>query len=341
MPPRTDWQEHVAPDERARFEEYGRTIGSLQESKARHRAAERSLHAKPHVGARARLTVLPDLPAPYRAGIFSVPAAYDAWVRFSNGSPRRQSDHTGDVRGLAVKVLGVPGTKLIPGLASARTQDFLMIQTPSLAFRNSDEFMFFVGAAQKPATLLPRLVGRFGFRRALALASRLRASVGRPIRSLAEERFWTPLPVRWGDHAAKYSALPRTGRSAKAPSRSADYLGDELRARLRGSDVEFDFAVQLYVDPERTPIEDASVEWREVDAPFVTVARLTIPQQDLGTDAGKRQEEYVERLSFDPWHAPVEFRPLGDMMRARNETYRVSTMGRKAAPEPERMEEFR
>ena len=169
----------------------------------------------------------------------------------------------------------------------------------------------------------------------------LRATAGRKFSSLAEERYWTPLPVRWGDHAAKYSVIPRSPRSAGAPSRSPSYLADELIGRLAAGPVEFDFAVQLYCDAQRTPIEDPTVEWREADAPFVTVARVTLPRQDLRSDEGRRQQEYVERLSFDPWHAPVEFRPLGEMMRARNEAYRVSTMGRKAAPEPESLTDFK
>ncbi|MEA2750953.1 MAG: hypothetical protein QOI41_5096, partial [Myxococcales bacterium] len=47
-----------------------------------------------------------------------------------------------------------------------------------------------------------------------------------------------------------------------------------------------------------------------------------------------------EKLSFDPWHAPVEFRPLGELMRARNAAYRLSTIERKAAGEPDGTETF-
>ena len=43
----------------------------------------------------------------------------------------------------------------------------------------------------------------------------------------------------------------------------------------------------------------------------------------------------MERLSFDPWHAGEDFRPLGNMMRARNVAYRLSTQERGAAAEPE------
>jgi hypothetical protein len=50
--------------------------------------------------------------------------------------------------------------------------------------------------------------------------------------------------------------------------------------------------------------------------------------------------EYVETLSFDPWHALVEHRPLGDIMRARNVAYRVSTQARKADAEPDGSERF-
>jgi hypothetical protein len=42
----------------------------------------------------------------------------------------------------------------------------------------------------------------------------------------------------------------------------------------------------------------------------------------------------VSRLSFDPWHAGEEHRPLGGIMRARRVTYGASVVGRKAAPEP-------
>jgi len=62
-------------------------------------------------------------------------------VCFSNGGPIRGSDRRPDVRGLAVKVLGVPGKKLIPGLEAAPTQDFLAIHSPVTPFRNADEFV--------------------------------------------------------------------------------------------------------------------------------------------------------------------------------------------------------
>jgi hypothetical protein len=45
--------------------------------------------------------------------------------------------------------------------------------------------------------------------------------------------------------------------------------------------------------------------------------------------------EVCEGLSFDPWHTTADFRPLGNMMRARNHAYRLSTQERGASPEPD------
>ena len=79
MQPRTDWKETVAPDEDARHER------NAERLVAGHKGGGRTLHLKSHIGARAELTVLPDLPEPYRVGIFAAPGVYPAWVRFSNG----------------------------------------------------------------------------------------------------------------------------------------------------------------------------------------------------------------------------------------------------------------
>jgi hypothetical protein len=104
--------------------------------------------------------------------------------------------------------------------------------------------------------------------------------------------------------------------------------------------VSYGLRVQFYVDAGRTPIEDASVEWRESDAPFLTVARLTLPQQDASSPRGRRVAALCDGLSFDPWHATEDFRPLGNMMRARNHAYRLSTQERGALPEPDGTEEI-
>ena len=57
-------------------------------------------------------------------GIFIPGKTYQAWIRFSNGArDATTADIKGDARGMAIKVLGVPGTKLLEDEDQAATQD--------------------------------------------------------------------------------------------------------------------------------------------------------------------------------------------------------------------------
>jgi hypothetical protein len=248
-----------------------------------------------------------------------------------------QHDRKSDIRGVALKVVGVDGKKIIPGMEDAKTQDFLLIRSPVTPFRNADEFVGFVLAAETPALLLPRAVKLFGFRSTLRLLRRLTQGLGAPMMSLASTRYYSALPIRYGVFAAKYALRPHAEATVAGGAKkgSADHLGEELAATLLHGPVTYDFQVQLYTDEARTPIEDASVEWKEQDSPFVTVARLTLLKQDISSARGRHLAELVDGFSFDPWHALTELRPLGNMMRARNSAYRLSTKERGATPEPD------
>lgn len=339
MQPSTDWKETIAADEDARFLRHAESLRDLQRTLARGGPPSRALHAKPNAGLEAELEVLADLPAPASAGIFAKAAKYKAFVRFSNGSNKRQSDGRGDVRGMAVKVVGVAGRKLIPGMESAQTQDFLAIRSAATPFATVDDFIALVLAARNPLLLLPRLGAAIGWGRALSLLPKIGKALAEPMSSLASTRYFSALPIRCGDYAAHFAFTPR---DAKEPGKTGerDGLGAQLADRLRKGPVVYDLALQFFVDATRTPIEDASVEWREADAPFVDVARLTLPQQDVDSARGRRIASFVESLSFDPWHALVEHRPLGNLMRARNPAYRLSTQERSAAKEPTGDERF-
>jgi hypothetical protein len=335
MRPSTDWRETVAPDETERFLAYAEFLRGLQQKAAKGRRDRRGLHTQARGGFEAEFTVLPDLPEAARVGIFAQPGEYRGWVRFSNGAGQRHADKRPDIRGLAIKLVGVPGRKLIPGLEDAKTMDFVMIQTPSTPVRNAAEFIALVEAAQKPALLVPRLGARVGWLRLLQMLPALAASVRGSTRPLWTVPYSSAAPMRWGDHAAQVRVVPQDRGNGAASDGSIGFLGTQLAERVRQAPVVFDFCVQFYVDAKRTPIEDTSVAWSDAASPPVPVARLRIPQQDAESVRGRDVAHYIETLSFDPWHAPVEFRPLGDVMRARNVAYRLSTEARKATLEPD------
>jgi catalase len=339
--PNSSWKEIVVPGENESFERVAALLRELQVGYAGGHPPARALHAKANAGLFAEVRVAADVPEPLRVGIFAKPATFKAYARYSNGSAKREHDKKGDVRALSVKILGVPGKKLIPGLEDKTTHDLLLVRTPTSPARTADEFGALVYAAQKPSALLFRLIRKVGFIRAFQIIKQAAPGARAPLMPLASTTYYSMLPLQWGAHAVKLSLSPHDPRPATLPPRtSPTALGDELTARLADRDVVYDLRAQMFVDETSTPIEDATVEWKESVAPPQKIAELVLPKQDCKSARGIEVAAFIETLSFDPWHAPVEFRPLGQLMRARNVAYRVSTMERKAAPEPDGSETF-
>jgi hypothetical protein len=328
--PASDWKEVVPADETARFEAYAALFEKLQKQNVGAGTPDRALHAKANLGVEAEFEVLADIPADARVGMFATPKKYRALARFSNGAARRQSDKKLDVRGLAVKVFGVDGKKVIPGMEDATTQDFLAIRTPVLPIRDADEFMAVVRANATPALLPFRLIGALGFGRGVRVIRSALAGLKMPQSPLAATTFYSALPIKFGTSAVQF-AFAAQDPPAPIKITDATALGDGLAARLRERPVSYDMQIRFFVDALTTPIEDASVEWK---SPWITVGRLTLPIQDPASPRGRKVGELVEKLAFDPWHAREDLRPLGNIMRARNVAYRASTKGRAAAAEP-------
>lgn len=344
--PSTDWKEIVTEGEDTRFASYAEELGAGQKAlAAKNGVIARALHAKGNAGLVGTFEVLADIPSDAKVGMFAEPRTYDALIRFSNGSPKVQSDKEPDVRGVAVKVIGVGGKKLIPGMEDAKTQDFLAIRSATTPVRNADDFMKIVRAARNPATALFSLLFSFGPFRLPGLLGKIVKSINAPVKPLAETTYYSAAPITFGPHAVHFAFLPASGAAAAEPKADHpvvrglgnDALGDALGGDVSKRALAWDFAVQFYENESSTPIEDNTVEWV---TPFVKIGRLTIPAQDPKSPRGQKIRDAIEKLSFDPWHAREDLRPIGSMMRARNHAYRVSTINREAAKEPEALPDF-
>ncbi len=322
--------ETIAGDEAERFRQFAEEIAALQRRRSEERGVpSRAVHVKQHVGAVGELVVT--APEEARFGVFAeVGKRWPLYARFSNGSGMTAKDQRPDARGFALKLVGVPGTKLIEGLEDEVTQDFLFIDTPAIPMRTPDEFVAFVRAAKDgPGKLLPRLISSLGLGRALGIVWR---ALNTPaVASYATHAFNTAVPVAFGSTAAKMGLFPAPDQLAPPVVDGPDFLGLDLVARLRRGPLTWSVRAQPFVDQKSTPIEDSSVVW---SGPWVELGTLTLPRQDPGSARGTEISELVDRLSFDPWHATEEHRPLGAIMRARRVAYAPSVLGRKAAPEP-------
>jgi hypothetical protein len=109
----------------------------------------------------------------------------------------------------------------------------------------------------------------------------------------------------------------------------ANYLTEAVKNHLGAREAVFDFAVQLQTDPVAMPVEDASVEWDENKSRPVTVATIRIPRQTVDPDGEFAAQ--CERMSFNPWHALAEHRPMGGMNRLRRVVYAASVGKRTGA----------
>jgi Dyp-type peroxidase family len=276
----------------------------------------RDAHPKMHGLVRATLRVEPELPPELRVGVFAEPRTYTAWVRFSNASGEVASDDIEDIRGVALKLVGVPPPKLLEGAEGCETHDFILISADVFVARDVQEFAGLVTAVTSGSAwkIVPFLLTHP--RVALAVA-RTRARHASP----AAIRYFSVVPYLYGDTAVKYSLTPADTSATLPPSpRSPNYLREALKARLREHPVSFDFSVQLRTDPSRMPIEDPSVRWDERAAPFRKVATLEIPPQDFDTP---ERQHFAENLSYNPWRCLPEHRPLGGISRARRQVYRA------------------
>jgi len=329
-----EWRESIPPGESERFEALARALVGPEKKDGR------TLHRKALVVLHGRFEVAAAVPAALQHGLCARPGSHEAWVRISSGAPRAQSDRTADVRGFAVKIMGVEGPKVIPGLEAATTQDFVTIPSRAFAFSDPESFVAVVLAAPRGAgAVFSALRKHYGFFGTLRRLPALRRAQDASTTSLAERTFHSALPLRWGPHAVKVrfrpTDVPPPAPPGAAGSAGDTVLSDEIRARAKAHPLAFLLEVQRFVDEVRTPIEDPTVDWRDDVSPWVTVGRLAIPAQDTGSAGGRALAEYAERLSFDPWHALVEHRPLGAIMRARGAAYRLSVEARGARSELE------
>jgi hypothetical protein len=121
----------------------------------------RAFHAKPHACVQAEFQVqVPDNLPRAKVGLFANNARYPMWLRLSNGVAYFQADKKVDVRGVAIKVMNVPGRKLNPGQEDAGTQDFIMIATPTSFTTDAVSLIDFVEVTVK-ARLEQQAAGEF------------------------------------------------------------------------------------------------------------------------------------------------------------------------------------
>jgi hypothetical protein len=325
------WQETYeggSPEaERLLFEQLAREIMAVQfKTSKRHKAStiHRAFHAKILLGVtNASLRISHDLPSTFQVGYFQPGAEYQATVRLSNANGTPRADSQRDMRGAAVRIK----------VSDTEWHDLLMTNFPVSHARNARQFVAFAQAmAGSKLLLLPRLLRRVGLSEMIRMFRNVLKASRRPVSSLARETYWSRGAMLWGNDPVRYLLRPRQDApNSSGPSQhDPDYLHHEIAHRLRQEEIVFDLCVQPYIDERRTPIEDGAVEWTEAVSAPIQVATLSIPRQDVDAAAGRTTERLVDQMAFNPWHTTTQFRPLGNLNRARKAVYGASAAHRLA-----------
>ncbi|MDO9420567.1 MAG: catalase family protein [Herminiimonas sp.] len=273
----------------------------------------RDAHPKMHGLVKAEFTIEPDLPPELQVGIFKEARTYQAWIRFSNQDGTIQPDTSRDIRGMAIKLMGVEGDKLLEAERNAQTQDFIVITTNVFVTADVAEFDGLIKA------MTGSTWAKISY---FATHWRVIWNLIRSLKKFAnplQTRYWSTTPYLFGETAVKYSAIPRVTNPDEIPANAGpDYLREAMVRQLSQREAVFDFTVQLQVDASSMPIEDPGHEWKESESPFRKVATIRIPQQEFVSEA---QRNFGENLSFTPWHSLPAHRPLGGINRARKIVY--------------------
>ena len=291
-----------------------------------------------------------------KVGFFEVPRSYEAIIRFANGNAKILPDSVDDLRAMSIKVLNVPGKRLQSIYGSARqTQDFLFNNSPIFTSNRMADFFDFSAARDAQNLDAQRAMAAKWPKEMGALAQMLKR---RP-ESLLLEKYWSSAAFSQGEgkiidpsHSAsdefgsvprKYPAVVKHGifpiecatgiriepkLSAGSPlDPDPLYYRKDIETKLslqNGQEFCFEFAVQLQTDPKTMSIEDAQSLWNESKSPFVPLARITIPKQDL-TEA---RIAACEQLHFSPWLGLAAHRPLGELNRIRRLAYPMGLRSR-------------
>ncbi|MBV9580995.1 MAG: catalase family protein [Chloroflexi bacterium] len=300
--------------------------------------AVRGAHAKTFGVAKANVEFLDGLPAEYAQGIYAQPGQHDALIRFSSTSGHLGTDaQLGNGMGFAMKMFDIAGPKLMDEEPDATTFDLVLKNTPIFVANSARHYVFIEEIGNDAPTYLAR--GVLGLHQLLSdfltgkgtlqqpdwawdeLLAFLRALVN-PARHPLLSSFWSMGAMRHGDYMAKIrvAPAPHNAHQVLQPAidltTRADVFHTALASELDKQAFDFDLQVQLCADLDAMPVNILTVEWPEKLSPFVTVARIHVPQQEVsGVD-----DENIERadaLAFNQWRVTAEHAPLGEIMHVR------------------------
>ncbi len=274
----------------------------------------RDAHPKHHGCVKADFVVDSSSLAPeLRVGIFAenTKKVFPAIIRFSNGNPDggQSADLAKDIRGMAVKLINIEGTK-------SGSQDFVMLTSKEFFSKNGKDYHELHDALGGGSLSTLWYLLLHGTERSILLNSQIEAA--NPL----QLSYFSSVPYKLGARTMKFKVEPcAVNPKDTVPGKDANtnYLRERLASSLAKNASCFDFFVEPNMDMETQPVENPMIPWDETKSPYIKVASIQIPVQQ-GSDS-EGQLNFCENLSFDPWHTLPGTRPMGQINRMRAKIY--------------------
>jgi len=306
------WNQHSATQ---RLEEMFVELGQKHGIAGGAIPARRAVFRKQHGIVYGEFIIDPKIDPAFKIGIFAGDT-YECAVRFSSDTGPTDPDLKSTL-GVGLKLFGVKGHKLF---GEGDTADFI--------FQNIDRF-FATDATQMCAFTTAGVIDR-NYPQYIAdhpeLGDVLNAMEKVEASCLTAD-YWAILPFKLGnEQIVKYRLVPdNTDRGA--PFDDNDYLALDLQQRLRKGPATFSFEIQLRTCDDM-PIDDARAVWSTTESPYISIAELRFPQQDI---CAIGQSEFGQHLAFNIWRTLDVHEPLGSIAAARKVVYKASADARRQA----------
>lgn len=321
-----DKDECILTGENELFDKATKLSGEFQtaQNPPTERISQRDFHPKQHACLAGTWMPL-EVDASLKIGVFGAKLNKPVAVvlRYSNGSPKSPTgngklppDGMPDARGLALKLVGVPGESIlahedtVPG---EMNQDFVLINDPAF---------FLSGPQTYPEFLSLIRQGKPFFHLMTPTELGVLKRTNRVVPDVVAERFFSQTPYALGEEQkVKYSVRPCVNEPVasvtEAEMTNPNFLRTRIKDRLRKNNICLIFSIQRRLP--HMDVEDSAMEWKAEESPFVDVARIQIPKnQDIDDP---QRDGFCENISFNPWNTLLEHRPAGGINRARLAVY--------------------
>jgi catalase len=286
----------------------------------------RDAHPKHHGCVQAKMVLdNSKLAEEYRVGLFAENNNYNAMIRFSNGDPNHlKADKKSDVRGMAVKLFDVPYKTYLEesGVETDNSvHDFVFMNSREFFIKDPKHYGKFMDSLKSGGLSVAWFAAGAFFNPHDRFVGILRKAFSMKVGNPLDIDYHSATPYKLGATSMKMKFETCKKTKAKVPRKNAsdNFLGERLKSYLDKNETCFDFYVQPNRDKKRNDIENSQDKWSAGRSPYIKVGRLEVPKQSSKSIADR--SETCENMSFNPWRAPAENRPLGGVNRIRLEVY--------------------